>query len=168
MYVVFADAVFTVMVGTYFNGFIVFCITAVIAVCACSFSPLLFLLGEVISISFMTPYLIKAFGIGGYANCIITAIVLFCLSLYKRRLEKKHIQFLKKQKQNLEAKTFGNFTLIYENKVVKFVRSKSYELIGYLIFKKGSSVWVLVGGIVLIGAVIGFMAFLVRTLRKRF
>ena len=48
--------------------------------------------------------------------------------------------FLKKQKQNLEAKTFGNFTLMFENKVVKFSRKKSDELIGYLIYKNGSSV----------------------------
>ena len=41
-----------------------------------------------------------------------------------------------------------------------------FSLISF--FKKGSSVWVLVGGIVLLGALIGFIAFLVRTLRKRF
>ena len=47
---------------------------------------------------------------------------------------------LKKQKRNLEAKTFGNFTLLFENKVVKFRRVKSNELIAYLIYKNGSSV----------------------------
>ena len=47
---------------------------------------------------------------------------------------------IKKQKNNLEAKTFGNFTLIYENQVVKFSRTKSNELLGYLIYKNGSSV----------------------------
>jgi two-component SAPR family response regulator len=65
---------------------------------------------------------------------------MFCLALYKRRSEIRQIQFLKKQKQSLEAKTFGNFTLMYENKVVKFSRTKSDELLGYLIYKKGSSV----------------------------
>ncbi|BDC94751.1 hypothetical protein [Treponema bryantii] len=140
MYILFANAVFTVIVGAYFNGFIVFCMTAVIAVCTCSFSPMLFLLGMVITIGVMTPYLYKAFGAGGYANSLIMVGLLFFLSLYKRRVEKKHLLFLKKQKQNLEAKTFGNFTLIYENKVVKFSRTKSDELMGYLIYKKGSSV----------------------------
>ncbi len=140
MYVIFADAVFTVMVGATFNGFIVFVITSVIVVCTCSFSPLLFLLGMFISIGFMTPYILSVFGLSGYFNSLITVVLLFCLSLYKRRIEKKQIQFLKKQKQSLEAKTFGNFTLIYENKVVRFSRTKSEELLGYLIYKQGSSV----------------------------
>lgn len=35
-------------------------------------------------------------------------------------------------------------------------------------FKKGSSVLVLIGGLILIGAVIGFIAFLVHTLKKKF
>ena len=88
----------------------------------------------------MTPELYKDFEWSGLLNVYITVILMFYLSLYKRRIEKKHIQFLKKQKQNLEAKTFGNFTLIYENKVVKFSRTKSEELMGYLVYKKGSSV----------------------------
>ena len=140
VYVIFADAVFTVVVGATFNGFIVFVITAVIAVCIGSFSPILFLLGMLISFGCMAPYLYKAFGGSGFFNTLITVVLMFCLSLYKRRTEKKQLQFLKKQKKSLEAKTFGNFTLLYENKVVKFSRSKSDELIGYLIYKNGSSV----------------------------
>ena len=138
--VILADAIFTVKVGAVFNGFIIFVITAFISLCTCSFSPLIFLGGIVITISFMTPDILASFGISGYINSLITVILMFCLSLYKRRAEKRNISFLKKQKQSLEAKTFGNFTLIYENKVVKFTRSKSDELIGYLIYKKGSSV----------------------------
>ena len=65
---------------------------------------------------------------------------MFCLSLYKRRTEKKIIMLLKKQKQNLEAKTFGNFTLLYNGQVIKFSRTKSNELMAYLIYKNGSSV----------------------------
>lgn len=140
MYVIFANAVFTVLVGATFNGFIVFVITAVIAVCIGSFSPILFLFGMIISIACMTPNLIKVFGISSYLNCLITVTLMFCLSLYKRRIEKKHILFLKKQRQSLKAKTFGNFTLMYENQIVKFSRSKSNELMGYLIYKNGSSV----------------------------
>ena len=138
--VILADAIFTVKVGFAFNGFIVFCITAFIALCTCSFSPLVFLFGIVITMGFMTPDLIENFGTSGYLNTLITAVLMFCLSLYKRRIEKRQIMFLKKQKQSLEAKTFGNFTLMYENKVVKFTRTKSEELIGYLIYKNGSSV----------------------------
>jgi hypothetical protein len=138
--VILADAVFTVKVGAVFNGFIIFCITGFIALCTCSFSPLIFLLGIVATIGFITPDLIENFGVSGYLNSLITAVLMFCLSLYKRRSEKRQIMFLKKQKQSLEAKTFGNFTLMYENKVVKFTRTKSDELMGYLIYKKGSSV----------------------------
>lgn len=140
MFVVFAQAVGTFIEGYYFNGFITFCITAIIVLAVCSFSPLIYLLGMAITIGFMTPGLYKTFGVTGYANSLIMVVLMFCLSLYKRRTEKRQIQFLKKQKQSLEAKTFGNFTLMYENKVVKFSRTKSDELLGYLIYKKGSSV----------------------------
>jgi two-component SAPR family response regulator len=88
----------------------------------------------------MTPDLLKSFGISGYINIMITVVLMFCLSLYKRSSEKRQISFLKKQRQTLVVKTFGNFTLMYENKVVKFTRTKSEELIGYLIYKNGSSV----------------------------
>ena len=97
-------------------------------------------MGIIFSIGAMTPEIIENFKTSGYFNTIITVILMFLLSLYKRRIEKRQILFLKKQKQSLEARTFGNFTLIYENKVVKFSRSKSNELLGYLIYKKGSSV----------------------------
>ena len=134
------NAVFTVKIGHAFNGFIIFCITAFIALCTCSFSPINFLLAIVVIMGAMTPEIIENFKTSGYFNTLITVILMFCLSLYKRRTEKRQILFLKKQKQSLEAKTFGNFTLIYENKVVKFSSSKSNELLGYLIYKKGSSV----------------------------
>ena len=80
------------------------------------------------------------FGLSGLLNFITTTILLFCLSLYKRRSEKKIIMLLKKQKQSLEAKTFGNFTLLYDNRIIKFSRTKSNELLAYLIYKNGSSV----------------------------
>ena len=140
MFVIFGEAVFNCIDGFYFNGFITFCITATILLAVCYFSPLIFLMGIIITISCMAPGLIQAFGITGFLNCLILVVLMFGLSLYKRRIEKKHILFLKKQKQSLVAKTFGNFTLLYENKVVKFSRSKSDELLGYLIYKKGSSV----------------------------
>ena len=138
--VILADAVFTVKVGAVFNGFIIFCITAFIALCTCSFSPIIFLCGIVVTVACMTPDLLNSFGISGYINIMITVVLMFCLALYKRSSEKHQILFLKKQKQSLEARTFGNFTLMYENKVVKFTRTKSNELIGYLIYKNGSSV----------------------------
>lgn len=140
LFVVFGQAVKTFIGGLYFNGFITFCITAIIVLAVCSISPLIFLIGMTITIGFMSPGLLHNFGVTGLVNAVIMVVVMFCLSLYKRRIEKRHIQFLKKQKQSIEAKTFGNFTLMYENKVVKFSRTKSEELMGYLIYKKGSSV----------------------------
>ena len=60
--------------------------------------------------------------------------------MYRRIIEKKQIILVKKQKYSLEVKTFGNFTLIYEGSVIKFSRSKSLELLAYLVSKNGSSV----------------------------
>ena len=140
MYTIFGLAIYNCFLGQPFNGFLAFCLTSVIGLCTCSFSPMVFLSGLVIIISFMSPGLYHTFGLSAMINAIMTAVLMFCLSLYKRRVEKKQIQFLKKQKQSLEARTFGNFTLIFENQVVKFSRTKSDELLAYLIYKKGSSV----------------------------
>jgi len=123
-----------------FNGFILYCLTGFITLCVFSFSPIIFFIGLTIGMLFLGPGVYQNFGPSGLADSILSALLMFFLSLYKRHAEKKHILFLKKQKQNLEAKTFGNFTLIYENKVIKFSRKKSEELLGYLIYKKGSSV----------------------------
>ena len=46
----------------------------------------------------------------------------------------------KTQKKKLEVKTFGNFTPLYDKNVIKFSRSKSPELLAYLVYKNGSSV----------------------------
>ena len=140
MFTIFAASIYSLKKGQSFNGFIAFCLTAFIALCTCSFSPIVFLSGLVITVAIMTPELLSDFRLSGLLNVYISVILMFCLSLYKRRTEKKHILFLKKQKQSLEAKTFGNFTLTYENKIIKFSRSKSTELLAYLIYKNGSSV----------------------------
>ncbi len=42
--------------------------------------------------------------------------------------------------EKLVVKTFGNFELFYKGEIVKFKRSKSKELIAYLIDRKGASV----------------------------
>ena len=123
-----------------FNGVIVFCIVGLIALCIFSFSPLYFLLGLSLAMSAMVPGIYKNFGVTGLMDSILITLTMFVLALYKRRVEKKYIMILKRQKQNLEAKTFGNFTLIYDNKVINFSRSKSLELMGYLIYKRGTSV----------------------------
>ena len=140
MYSVFAAAIYSFMIGNHFHGFLTFYLTAVIALCTCSFSPIVYLFGLVISTILMAPGIYQSFGAAAFIDAVLTAVLMFCLALYKRRIEKKQIMFLRKQKQSLEAKTFGNFTLIYEGKVVKFSRTKSEELLAYLIYKKGSSI----------------------------
>jgi two-component SAPR family response regulator len=88
----------------------------------------------------MAPGVYANFGVSGLADVILFGVLMSWLSFYKRRTEKKYIGMLKRQKSIFEAKTFGNFTLMFEGKVVKFSRSKSNELIAYLIYKNGSSV----------------------------
>ena len=128
------------ILGQPFNGFAVYCLTGFISLYLFSFLPLIFLVGLAITIGVMSPDIYSHFALSGLADSIFTAIIMFCLSLFKRRIEKKQILLLKKQTQKLEAKTFGNFTLLYENKVIKFSRTKSNELLAYLVYKNGSSV----------------------------
>ena len=75
----------------------------------------------------LIPGVKKYFGVTGLLDTILVAVLNISCSLYKRRTEKKIFILLKRQKQNLEAKTFGNFTLLYENKIIKFSRTKSTE-----------------------------------------
>ena len=128
------------ILGQPFNGVLTYCITGMVALMSFTFSPLFFFGALVLGLCFFIPGVYKNFGVTGLLDTILAAILMHAFSLYKRYTEKKYIMMLKKQKQNLEAKTFGNFTLLYENKVVKFSRSKSPELLAYLIYKKGSSV----------------------------
>lgn len=87
----------------------------------------------------MLPGIYRSFGYVGAASFSILSFLIAFLSLYKRYTEKLYLSLLKKQKKVFEAKTFGNFTLLYENKAVKFSRSKTMELIAYLVLKNGSS-----------------------------
>jgi hypothetical protein len=105
-----------------------------------SVNPILFLITSAGGISAMAPGIYRVFGALGLAYSISLYIIFYCLALYKRHSEMKYRQMLKKQRNILEAKTFGNFTILYDKKVIKFTRSKSTELIAYLIYKNGSSV----------------------------
>lgn len=143
-YIGFVVCIVSGIMGVYdqqpFNGLITCALTDIISLCIFSFSPLFFLGSHIITVCFIATYMYDAFWVTGLMNVILTAFLMFCLSLYKRRTEKKIIMLLRKQKQNLEAKTFGTFTLLYNNTVIKFSRTKSEELLAYLIFKNGSSV----------------------------
>ena len=128
------------ILGQPYNGVISYCLTGLLSLIVFSFSPVFFLIAIVAGLCFLIPGVYKNFGLTGLLDTMLVTVLEFCCSLYKRRIEKKYIMMLKRQKKNLEAKTFGNFTLLYENKVVRFSRTKSSELLAYLIYKKGSSV----------------------------
>ena len=99
--------------------------------------PLFFiLLAETISLA---PGIYKNFSSIGLACFFILIIMLVLYTLYKRYKEKQFLESIKMQKKSLEVRTFGNFTPMYDKKVIKFSRSKSPELLAYLIYKNGSS-----------------------------
>ncbi|MBP5358460.1 MAG: hypothetical protein J6Y69_04655 [Treponema sp.] len=122
------------------NGFLTYYITSFLFLFLFSSSPFVFLLELLITLSILVPGVYRNFGLLSTVDAFVLTGIIFGLSLYKRRAEKKHFMLLKKQKKNLVAQTFGNFTLLYDGKVVKFSRSKSLELTAYLIYKNGSSV----------------------------
>lgn len=87
----------------------------------------------------LLPGIYRSFGYIEAASFSVVALLTVHLSLYKRYTEKQYLSLLKRQKKVFEAKTFGNFTLLHEGKTVKFSRSKTAELVAYLICKNGSS-----------------------------
>ncbi len=140
VFIAFGAAVYNFYIlGQPFNGVLIFVIAGFLTLMTFSLSPVVFAVGLIIAIAVLSPGILKNFGVTGLMDSILSSILIFLFSIYKRRNEKRHIIMLKKQKKNLEAKTFGNFTLIYENQVLRFSRTKSLELLGYLIYKRGSS-----------------------------
>ncbi len=89
---------------------------------------------------FLAPGIYSFFGYIETASFMALVFLTICLAVYKRYTEKQYLSLLKRQKKVFEAKTFGNFTLLHEGKAVKFSRSKTTELVAYLICKNGSSV----------------------------
>ena len=128
------------MLGQPYNGVLTYAISGFLSLIVFSFSPIPFLIAMLTGLLILIPGVYKNFGLTGLLDTILITVLTFCCSLYKRRTEKRYIMLLKKQKKSLEARTFGNFTLLYEDKVIKFSRTKSNELMAYLIYKKGSSV----------------------------
>lgn len=126
--------------GRFFEGILTFFLSTCICLCAFSFPPLFFIPIVSAGVCAMAPYICKEYSPLAVFHFGYTAVMMFCLLFYKRRSEKKFLSLITSQKRRLEARTFGNFTLLYENKAVKFTRSKTLELIAYLILKNGSSV----------------------------
>ena len=124
----------------YYNGVLTLFLVFIIALSSFYISTIIFFIAAIGGLGPMLPDIFTNFGLTGLLDTILITFIFIFLAHYKRSTEKKLILKLKKQKKNLFAKTFGNFTFLYENKVVKFQRSKSIELIAYLIYKNGSSV----------------------------
>ena len=122
------------------NGFVTYYLAGFLFLIVFSSSPLLFFLELIPTVAILAPGVYRNFGILSVIDSIVVTIIMFAIALYKRHHEKRHLQLLRKQKLILEAKTFGNFTLLHENKVITFSRTKSEELLAYLIYKKGTSV----------------------------
>ena len=141
IYTGFSAAIYNFYIlGQPFNGVISYCIVGFAALLTFTVSPIYYFISITIGLAFLIPGVYANFGVTGLLDTILAAVLMHGFSLYKRFTDKKYIVMLKKQKQNIEAKTFGNFTLLYNNKVIKFNRSKSPELLAYLIYKNGSSV----------------------------
>jgi len=125
--------------GRAFEGILTFFLSTCICLCAFSFPPVFFIPIVSAGLCAVAPYIYKEFSLIGLASCVYVALMMFCLLFYKRRSEKKFLSMITGQKKRLEAKTFGNFTLLHEGKTIKFSRSKTTELVAYLICKNGSS-----------------------------
>ena len=144
LYIVFAwgigsSAYICYVIGRVFEGILTFFLSNCICLCAFNFPPLFFTFIVSAGLCSTAPCVYREFAFIGLLDYTIATIIMIFLSFYKRRSEKKYLSLVKKQKNVLEARTFGNFTLLYENKAVKFSRSKTAELVAYLIYKNGSS-----------------------------
>lgn len=127
------------VLGQAFIGVVFFGISGVVALVGFSFSPLIFFLVIICGLAALAPGVYRVFGFQSMMILIFSGIIYFLFALYKRHVEKTFMLLLRNQRRNLEAKTFGNFTLLYEGKVIKFARTKSTELLAYLIYKNGTS-----------------------------
>ena len=140
MFVWLSASVYNLYFSTPHNGFVAFYLSGFLSLILFSFSPLYYCLEIFITAIVLAPGVYENFGFLSLVDLFVATIIMVVLSLYKRRKEKQFILLMKKQKKCLEAKTFGNFTLLYDDKVIKFSRSKSSEFLAYLIYKNGSSV----------------------------
>ncbi|MBQ0003240.1 MAG: hypothetical protein KBT21_06850 [Treponema sp.] len=126
------------MLNKVFNGFVVYVISNLCVISLFDLSPLLFSVTSIIPFSLMVSGLYNTYGLSGTADSCLLYVVLVVLAFYKRYLQKTKTILTSRQKENLSAKTFGNFTLLYKNSTLKFQRRKSLELLAYLIYKNGT------------------------------
>ena len=122
----------------HYNGLILFISASNALLCVISITLPFFI---IITASFfvMLPGVFQFWGVVGVINFIFLFLLTLIIAFVNRFRTKRFLSLIAKQKTELEVKTFGNFTILYNKKVVKFTRSKSTELLAYLIYKNGSS-----------------------------
>lgn len=124
----------------YLNGLIIFEIINLIALLLYDYNPFYFFFYNTIPLYIMMPTLLREYKLSTIADIFVLTYLIIIFSFYKRILVKKNMLLANKQKHNIKIMTFGNFTIFYNQTVLKFQRKKSLELLAYLIYKKGSSV----------------------------
>lgn len=87
-----------------------------------------------VTFCFIIQYLFM--GVNLVSPALSISILMIYLSVQSRQMEQNKINHIK----NLVVKTFGNFDILFKGQSIKFKRSKSKELIAYLIDRKGASV----------------------------
>jgi len=123
-----------------FIGVITFFNAVLVMLCVFSVSVSVFFLLVTVGFCGIASGLLKTFGLTGFLYFTFITGLMITLAAFLRYRDKQYVMALKKQKKSLEVKTFGNFTALYDKKTLKFARSKSNELLAYLIYKNGSSV----------------------------
>lgn len=122
----------------HYNGLLLFILGTNLVLCIYTVSRATFAV-IIASCAAIFPGACRFFGPIGTCNFAIVALIMIVIALVNRYRLKQRLALVKKQRSVLEAKTFGNFTLLHEGKAIKFSRSKTLELIAYLIVKNGSS-----------------------------
>lgn len=128
------------ILGNRLNGLLVYEITCVIVLLFFDFDPFIYLWVPFIPYLSMQPTLFREYPLSTVGDIFILTYVLCLVSYRKRRLMKQTIDLRNKQKESIKIITFGNFTILHNQTVVKFQRKKSLELLAYLVYKNGSSV----------------------------
>lgn len=122
------------------NGVLIYEITCVCVLLFFDFNPFIYLWVPFIPYLSMQPTLLREFPLSTAGDIFVLTLVMCLVSFRKRRLLKRNYDLKNKLKQTTKIITFGNFTILHNQTVVKFQRKKSLELLAYLVYKNGSSV----------------------------
>lgn len=128
------------VLNNYLDYILEFGITNICAALLYNYNPLFFFPIPALSFLVIQPQFFKLFPLTTVLNIYLLSFIIFIFSFHKRKLIKKNSLLISKQQQQIQIITFGNFTILSNNKVIKFQRRKSLELIAYLVYKNGTSV----------------------------